>query len=129
VLTPGSKNLLLRALALVDGGRRRSSFPDPATRIYRSLVEFIGAKAVSLPRAAPGERLPAPMSMSWPRSINAPDADACGQLAAESDWRHPHPSGLRGPSLAWLSSTNLIVLSDEIYNRAELSDRRFTWSL
>ena len=49
VLTPGSKNLLLFALlSLVEEGDE-VIVPDPGYPIYRSLVEFIGAKAVSLP--------------------------------------------------------------------------------
>ena len=49
VLTPGSKNLLLFALlSLVEEGDE-VIVPDPGYPIYRSLAEFIGAKAVSLP--------------------------------------------------------------------------------
>jgi aspartate/methionine/tyrosine aminotransferase len=114
VLTPGSKNLLLFALlALVEEGDE-VIVPDPGYPIYRSLVEFIGAKAVSLPlrqendfRADVDELA----GLITPRTrmlvVNSPqnptggiltrsDCEAIARLAIEHD---------------------LIVLSDEIYNR------------
>ncbi len=114
VLTPGSKNLLLFALlSLVEEGDE-VIVPDPGYPIYRSLVEFIGAKAVSLPlrqendfRADVDElaRLITPRTRML--IVNSPqnptggiltraDCEAIARLAIEHD---------------------LIVLSDEIYNR------------
>ena len=49
ILTPGSKNVLLFAiLATLEEGDE-VIFPDPGYPIYRSLVEFVGARAVGLP--------------------------------------------------------------------------------
>jgi aspartate aminotransferase len=49
ILTPGSKNILLFAmLALVEEGDE-VILPDPGYPIYASLVNFLGARPVSLP--------------------------------------------------------------------------------
>ncbi len=114
VLTPGSKNLLLFALlSLVEEGDE-VIVPDPGYPIYRSLVEFIGAKAVSLPlrqendfRADVNELARLITSRTRMLIVNSPqnptggiltraDCEAIARLAIEHD---------------------LIVLSDEIYNR------------
>jgi len=114
VLTPGSKNLLLFALlALVEEGDE-VIVPDPGYPIYRSLTEFIGARAVSLPlrqendfRIDVGEL----RGLITPRTrmlvVNSPQnptggiltRDDCEQLASVA------------------IEHDLIVLSDEIYNR------------
>jgi aspartate aminotransferase len=114
VLTPGSKNLLLFALlALVEEGDE-VIVPDPGYPIYRSLTEFIGARAVSLPlrqendfRIDVGEL----RALITPRTrmlvVNSPQnptggiltRDDCEQLASVA------------------IEHDLIVLSDEIYNR------------
>ena len=114
VLTPGSKNLLLFALlSLIEEGDE-VIVPDPGYPIYRSLVEFIGGRAISLPlrqendfRADVDElaRLITPRTRML--VVNSPqnptggiltreDCEAIARLAIEHD---------------------LIVLSDEIYNR------------
>jgi aspartate aminotransferase len=113
VITPGSKNLLLFALlSLVEEGDE-VIVPDPGYPIYRSLTEFIGAKAVSLPLRQENDfRIDVAelKSLITPRTrmlvVNSPqnptggiltreDCDEIARLAIEHD---------------------LIVLSDEIYN-------------
>jgi aspartate/methionine/tyrosine aminotransferase len=114
VLTPGSKNVLLFALlSLVEEGDE-VIVPDPGYSIYRSLVEFIGATAVSLPiRQANDFRVDVDelRSLVTPRTrmliVNSPqnptggvltraDCEGIAQLAVERD---------------------LVVISDEIYCR------------
>jgi aspartate aminotransferase len=46
VLTPGSKNILLFALLILVEEGDEVIVPDPGYPIYRSLVDFIGGKAV-----------------------------------------------------------------------------------
>jgi aspartate aminotransferase len=114
VLTPGSKNLLLFALlSLVEEGDE-VIVPDPGYPIYRSLVEFIGAKAVSLPlrqendfRADVDElaRLITPRTRML--IVNSPQ-NPTGGILTRSDCE----------AIAALAiKHDLIVLSDEIYNR------------
>ena len=114
VLTPGSKNLLLFALlSLVEEGDE-VIVPDPGYPIYRSLVEFIGAKAVSLPlrqendfRADVDElaRLITPRTRML--VVNSPQ-NPTGGILTRSDCE----------AIAALAiKHDLIVLSDEIYNR------------
>ena len=114
ILTPGSKNILLFALlALVEEGDE-VIVPDPGYPIYRSLVEFIGATAVSLPIRQSNDFRPdldEPRSLVSPRTkmliVNSPqnptggvltrdDCETVAQIATEHD---------------------LIVISDEIYSR------------
>ena len=114
VLTPGSKNILLFALlSLVEEGDD-VIIPDPGYPIYRSLVNFIGANPVSLPMRQANDFRPdieQLRSLITPRTrmliVNSPqnptggvmtreDCEAIAQVALEHD---------------------LIVLSDEIYNR------------
>lgn len=114
VLTPGSKNILLFALlSLVEDGEE-VIVPDPGYPIYRSLVNFVGAKPVSIPiRQGNGFRLDVDelRSLVTPKTkliiVNTPanptggvltrsDCEAIAQLAVERD---------------------LFVLSDEIYGR------------
>jgi aspartate aminotransferase len=114
VLTPGSKNLLLFALlSLIEEGDE-VIVPDPGYPIYRSLVEFIGAKAVSLPLRqendfrADVEQLAA---LITPRTrmlvVNSPQNPTGGILTREDC-----------EAIASLAiKHDLIVLSDEIYNR------------
>jgi aspartate aminotransferase len=114
VLTPGSKNLLLFALlSLIEEGDE-VIVPDPGYPIYRSLVEFIGAKAVSLPLRqendfrADVEQLAA---LITPRTrmlvVNSPQNPTGGILTREDC-----------EAIASLAiEHDLIVLSDEIYNR------------
>ncbi|HKR98422.1 MAG TPA: pyridoxal phosphate-dependent aminotransferase [Candidatus Dormibacteraeota bacterium] len=114
ILTPGSKNILLFALlALVEEGDE-VIVPDPGYPIYRSLVEFIGATAVSLPIRQSNDFRPdldELRSLVSPRTkmliVNSPqnptggvltrdDCETVAQIATEHD---------------------LIVISDEIYSR------------
>lgn len=114
ILTPGSKNILLFALlSLVEEGDE-VVVPDPGYSIYRSLVEFIGATAVSLPirqsndfRIDPDEL----RAVLTPRTrmliVNSPQnptggvltSDDCEQIARLAQER------------------DLVVISDEIYSR------------
>jgi aspartate aminotransferase len=114
VLTPGSKNLLLFALlSLVEEGDE-VIVPDPGYPIYRSLVEFIGAKAVSLPiRQANDFRVDVAelRALITPQTrmlvVNSPQNPTGGCLTREDC-----------EAIALLAiEYNLIVLSDEIYNR------------
>jgi aspartate aminotransferase len=114
VLVPGSKNILHFALlSLVEEGEE-VIIPDPGYPIYRSLTEFIGAKAVPVPiRESNDFRLDVDelRSLVTERTrlviINSPanptggcltreDCEAIASLAIERD---------------------LVILSDEIYQR------------
>ena len=114
ILTPGSKNVLLFALlALIEEGDE-VIVPDPGYPIYRSLVEFIGARAVSLPVRQSNDFRPDLEELRALISgrtrmliVNSPqnptggvltrrDCEAIAQIAMERD---------------------LIVISDEIYSR------------
>jgi aspartate/methionine/tyrosine aminotransferase len=114
VLTPGSKNLLLFALlSLVEEGDE-VIVPDPGYPIYRSLTEFIGAKAVSLPlrqendfRVDVGEL----RGLITPRTrmlvVNSPQ-NPTGGILTKDDCEEIASIAIQH---------DLIVLSDEIYNR------------
>ncbi len=114
VLVPGSKNLLLFALwSLVEEGDE-VIVPDPGYPIYRSLVEFIGAKAVSLPLRQEND-FRADVSLLrdlvTPRTkmivVNSPQNPTGGILTQEDC-----------EEIARIAMEHdLIVLSDEIYNR------------
>ena len=114
VLVPGSKNLIHFALlALVEEGDE-VIIPDPGYPIYRSLVDFIGARPVGVRiREESGFRLDVDelRSLVGPRTrmiiLNSPanptggcleraDLEAIAEIATEHD---------------------LLVLSDEIYGR------------
>ncbi|MFN2582284.1 MAG: pyridoxal phosphate-dependent aminotransferase [Candidatus Dormibacteria bacterium] len=114
VITPGSKNILLFSLlSLVEEGDE-VIIPDPGYPIYRSLVEFIGAKAVSLPvRQRNGFRPDAEelRSLVTPRTrmliVNSPQNPTGGVLTREDC-----------EAIARIAiERDLIVLSDEIYGR------------
>jgi aspartate aminotransferase len=114
VITPGSKNLLLFALlSLVEEGDE-VIVPDPGYPIYRSLTEFIGAKAVSLPLRQENDfRIDVAelKSLITPRTrmlvVNSPQNPTGGILTRDDC-----------EEIARLSiEHDLIVLSDEIYNR------------
>ena len=114
VLVPGSKNLLLFALwSLVEEGDE-VIVPDPGYPIYRSLVEFIGAKAVSLPLRQEND-FRADVSLLrdlvTPRTrmivVNSPQ-NPTGGILTQDDCEE----------IARIAMEHdLIVLSDEIYNR------------
>jgi aspartate aminotransferase len=114
VLVPGSKNILaFLLLAIIEPGDE-VIVPDPGYPIYRSLVNFIGAKPISAPiRQENDFRLDVEelRGLVTPRTklmiVNTPanptggvltrdDCESIGQLAIERD---------------------LVVLSDEIYGR------------
>jgi aspartate aminotransferase len=114
VITPGSKNLLLFALlSLVEEGDE-VIVPDPGYPIYRSLTEFIGAKAVSLPLRQENDfRIDVAelQSLITPRTrmlvVNSPQNPTGGILTREDC-----------EEIARLANKHdLVVLSDEIYNR------------
>ena len=114
VITPGSKNLLLFALlSLVEEGDE-VIVPDPGYPIYRSLTEFIGATAVSLPLRQENDfRIDVAelRSLITPRTrmlvVNSPQNPTGGILTREDC-----------EEIARLAiEHDLIVLSDEIYNR------------
>ena len=114
VITPGSKNLLLFALlSLVEEGDE-VIVPDPGYPIYRSLTEFIGARAVSLPLRQENDfRIDVAelKSLITPRTrmlvVNSPQNPTGGILTREDC-----------EEIARLAiEHDLIVLSDEIYNR------------
>ena len=114
VLTPGSKNLLLFALlALVEEGDE-VIVPDPGYAIYRSLTEFIGATAVSLPLLQANDfRIDVAelRGLITPRTrmlvVNSPQNPTGGILTRDDC-----------EQLARIAiEHDLIVLSDEIYNR------------
>ncbi|MGA7988848.1 MAG: pyridoxal phosphate-dependent aminotransferase [Candidatus Dormiibacterota bacterium] len=114
VLTPGSKNLLLFALlSLVEEGDE-VIVPDPGYPIYRSLTEFIGATAVSLPLRQENDfRIDVEELhlLITPRTrmliVNSPQNPTGGILTQEDC-----------EEIARLANEHdLIVLSDEIYNR------------
>ncbi len=114
VLTPGSKNLLLFALlALVEEGDE-VIVPDPGYAIYRSLTEFIGATAVSLPLLQANDfRIDVAelRGLITPRTrmlvVNSPQNPTGGILTRDDC-----------EQLARIAiEHDLVVLSDEIYNR------------
>jgi aspartate aminotransferase len=114
VITPGSKNLLLFALlSLVEEGDE-VIVPDPGYPIYRSLTEFIGARAVSLPLRQENDfRIDVAelKALITPRTrmlvVNSPQNPTGGILTREDC-----------EEIARLAiEHDLIVLSDEIYNR------------
>jgi len=114
VLVPGSKNLLLFALwSLVEEGDE-VIVPDPGYPIYRSLVEFIGAKAVSLPLRQEND-FRADVSqlrdLVTPRTrmivVNSPQ-NPTGGILTQDDCEEIARIAIEH---------DLVVLSDEIYNR------------
>jgi aspartate/methionine/tyrosine aminotransferase len=113
VVTPGGKPIMFfLILALLEEGDD-AIFPDPGFPIYRSMIDFVGARAISLPiREEHDFRLDVDelASLITPQSkfliINSPanptggvltyaDLEAIGRLAVEHD---------------------LFVLADEIYS-------------
>lgn len=114
VLTPGSKNVLLFTLwALVEPGEE-VLVPDPGYPIYRSLVEFLGARAVPVPiRESNAFRLDVEelRGLVSPRTrllvLNTPANPTGGCLTAEDC-----------EAIADLAmARDLVVLTDEIYSR------------
>lgn len=114
VLVPGSKNILHFALlALVEPGDE-VILPDPGYPIYRSLTEFVGARAVSIPlREQNGYALDVEelASLVTDRTrlliVNTPNNPTGGALGRESV----------EAICALATERDLVVLSDEIYSR------------
>lgn len=114
VVTPGGKpTIFFSMLALIQDGDE-VIYPNPGFPIYQSMIEFVGAKAVSLPLEESHafsfdvDRLEALIS---PRTrmliINSPQNPTGGVVPAESLQR-----------VAELATQHdLWVLSDEIYSR------------
>src|ERR1041384_546308 len=114
VVTPGAKPIMFFAiLACVDEGDE-VIYPNPGFPIYESAVEFVGAKAVPLRlREEKGFTFDAAdlRQLITPRTrmliLNSPHNPTGGVL---------HEAGIR--AIADLAKKhNLIVLSDEIYDR------------
>src|ERR1700694_5060209 len=114
VLTPGSKNLLLFALLILVEEGDEVIVPDPGYPIYRSLVEFIAGKAVSLPvrqknsfRIDPAELRSLVTDRTRVLIVNSP-ANPTGGVLTREDCEQ----------VAKISMEHdLVVISDEIYNR------------
>jgi aspartate aminotransferase len=114
VLVPGSKNILLFALlSLIEPGDE-VVVPDPGYPIYRSLVEFVGGRAVAVPiREANQFRLDVAelRSLVTERTrlliINSP-ANPTGGCLTRADCE---------AVAALATERDLLVVSDEIYSR------------
>jgi len=114
VLTPGSKNLLLFALLILVEEGDEVIVPDPGYPIYRSLVEFIGGKAVSLPvrqenslRIDPAELRSLVTDRTRVLIVNSP-ANPTGGVLTRDDCEQVAKIAMEH---------DLVVISDEIYNR------------
>jgi len=114
VLTPGSKNILLFALLILVEEGDEVIIPDPGYPIYRSLVEFIGGKAVSLPvrqengfRVDPAELSSLVTDRTRVLIVNSP-ANPTGGVLTRDDCEQVAKIAMEH---------DLVVISDEIYNR------------
>ena len=114
VLTPGSKNILLFALLILVEEGDEVIIPDPGYPIYRSLVEFIGGKAVSLPvrqensfRIDPAELSSLVTDRTRVLIVNSP-ANPTGGVLTRDDCEQVAKIAMEH---------DLVVISDEIYNR------------
>ena len=114
VLTPGSKNILLFALLILVEEGDEVIIPDPGYPIYRSLVEFIGGKAVSLPvrqensfRIDPAELRSLVTDRTRVLIVNSP-ANPTGGVLTRDDCEQVAKVAMEH---------DLVVISDEIYNR------------
>jgi aspartate aminotransferase len=113
VVTPGGKPIMFfLILALLEAGDE-AIYPDPGFPIYRSMIDFVGAKAVPIPlREAQEFRLDVDelRGLITPRTrlliINSP-ANPTGGVLERSDLE----------AIARLAvEHDLIVLADEIYS-------------
>ncbi len=113
VVTPGGKPIMFFViLALLEAGDE-AIYPDPGFPIYRSMIDFVGAKAVPIPlREAQEFRLDIDelRGLITPRTrlliINSP-ANPTGGVLERSDLE----------AIAGLAvEHDLIVLADEIYS-------------
>lgn len=113
LVTPGGKPVMFFAmLALLQAGDE-AIYPDPGFPIYRSMIEFTGAKAVpAVLREEHKFRLDIDEleSLITPRTrlliLNSP-GNPCGNVLPQSDLE----------AIAELANThNLVVLADEIYS-------------
>jgi len=114
VLVPGSKNIVLFALlSLIEPGDE-VVVPDPGYPIYRSLVEFVGGSAVSIPireanqfRLDVGELRSLVTEKTRLLILNSP-ANPTGGCLVRGDCE---------AIAALAQERDLMVLSDEIYSR------------
>ena len=113
VVTPGGKPIMFfLSLALLDDGDE-AIFPDPGFPIYRSMIDFVGARAIPLPIREENEfRLDVDelAALITPRTryliINSP-ANPTGGVLTRSDLE----------AIAKLAvAHDLFVLADEIYS-------------
>jgi aspartate aminotransferase len=114
VLTPGSKNILLFALLILVEEGDEVIVPDPGYPIYRSLVDFIGGKAVSIPvrqensfRIDPAELRSLVTDRTRVLIVNSP-ANPTGGVLTQDDCEQVAKIAMEH---------DLVVISDEIYNR------------
>ena len=114
VLTPGSKNILLFALLILVEEGDEVIVPDPGYPIYRSLVDFIGGTAVSLPvrqensfRIDPAELRSLVTDRTRVLIVNSP-ANPTGGVLTQEDCEQVAKIAMEH---------DLVVISDEIYNR------------
>ncbi|HEY4869572.1 MAG TPA: pyridoxal phosphate-dependent aminotransferase [Candidatus Dormibacteraeota bacterium] len=114
VLTPGSKNILLFALLILVEEGDEVIVPDPGYPIYRSLVDFIGGKAVSIPvrqensfRIDPAELRSLVTDRTRVLIVNSP-ANPTGGVLTQDDCDQVAKIAMEH---------DLVVISDEIYNR------------
>jgi aspartate/methionine/tyrosine aminotransferase len=114
ILTPGSKNVLLFAILSILEEGDEAIIPDPGYPIYHSLVEFVGARAVSLPlREEKGFRFDAEelRALITPRTrmlvLNTPQ-NPTGGILTEDDLR---------AAAALAVEHDLLVVADEIYSQ------------
>jgi aspartate aminotransferase len=114
VLTPGSKNILLFALLILVEEGDEVIVPDPGYPIYRSLVDFIGGTAVSIPvrqensfRIDPAELRSLVTDRTRVLIVNSP-ANPTGGVLTQEDCEQVAKIAMEH---------DLVVISDEIYNR------------
>ncbi|MEW6080233.1 MAG: pyridoxal phosphate-dependent aminotransferase [Bacillota bacterium] len=121
VVTPGAKPIMFFAiLALVNPGEEVIC-PDPGFPIYSSVVNFVGGKAVPIPlREENGfsvdlDELGALISPKTKMLILNSPGNPCGNLLPWEDMARV--AGM-------VRGRNIVVLSDEIYDRIVYDDAR-----
>jgi len=119
VITPGAKPIMFFAiLALVNPGDE-VIYPDPGFPIYSSVVNFVGGKAVPVPLHEENgfsvdlDELEALLSPRTKMLILNSPGNPCGNLLSREDVARV--AGM-------VSGRNIVVLSDEIYDRIVYDD-------